>query len=93
MRQGWLSRYEASDAAALLAVLSATAHISAGVGDKNYALLKVDPQHASLHLKKVGKESNCGQCALVSTTGRSVQISHKALSRVARYDTGCGSLR
>jgi hypothetical protein len=26
-----------------------------GLADKNYALLKVDPQHASLHFKKVGK--------------------------------------
>ena len=25
------------------------------LADKNYALLKVDPQHASLHFKKVGK--------------------------------------
>jgi hypothetical protein len=25
------------------------------LADKNYALLKVDPQHASLHFKKAGK--------------------------------------
>jgi hypothetical protein len=25
------------------------------LADKNYALLKVDPQHPSLHLKKVGR--------------------------------------
>jgi hypothetical protein len=40
------------------------------LADKNYALLKVDPQHVSLHFKKVVNESNCGQGALVSTTER-----------------------
>jgi hypothetical protein len=34
------------------------------LADKNFALLKSDPYHASLHFKKVGKKSNFGPCVL-----------------------------
>ena len=79
MRQDWLSRYEASDAAALLAALPATPQRSAGVGRQK--IMRCLTLTRSMHRcvsRRLVKESNCGQCALVSTTGCSVQISQKA---------------
>jgi hypothetical protein len=47
--------YEASRQSRFLGCLSEAARNHSPTGDRNYALLKDNPQHPSLHFKKVGK--------------------------------------
>ena len=50
------------------------------LADKNYELLKVNPYHASLHFKKVGKQSSFGRYEWASITGHWGGISRRVLS-------------